>query len=130
MNTAIQIEVRPTELDSMGHVNNAKFLEYMEWSREDWYNKVKLPFDTFTALALGTVVVNLNINYRREARLGEHLTVSTEPTRKGRTSFVLRHEIANANDELVADAHVVNVTIDLKSRRASPIPNALAKMFG
>jgi thioesterase III len=36
MNTAIQIEVRPTELDSMGHVNNAKFLEYMEWSREDW----------------------------------------------------------------------------------------------
>ena len=66
----------------------------------------------------------------REARLGEHLTVSTEPMRKGRTSFVLRHEIVNANDELVADAHVVNVTIDLKSRRASPIPNALAKMFG
>ena len=53
MNTAIQIEVRPTELDSMGHVNNAKFLEYMEWSREDWYNKVELPFDTFTALGSG-----------------------------------------------------------------------------
>jgi thioesterase III len=35
MKTAIQIEVRPTELDNMGHVNNAKFLEYMEWGRED-----------------------------------------------------------------------------------------------
>jgi thioesterase-3 len=128
--TAIQIEVRPTELDSMGHVNNAKFLEYMEWSREDWYNKAKLPYDTFTALGLGTVVVNLNINYRREARLGQHLTVSTEPIRKGRTSFALRHVIVNANDELVADANVVSVTIDLKSRKASPLPNALAKMFG
>jgi thioesterase-3 len=70
MKTAIQIEVRPTELDSMGHVNNAKFLEYMEWSREDWYNKAALPFDTFTALGLGTVTVNININYRKEARLG------------------------------------------------------------
>jgi len=128
--TAIQVEVRPTELDSMGHVNNAKFLEYMEWSREEWYNKAELPFDTFTTLGLGTVVVNININFRKEARLGEHLTVSTEPIRKGRTSFVLRHAIVNANEELVAEANVVNVTIDLRSRRASPLPNALAKMFG
>ena len=130
MTTAIQIEVRMTELDCMGHVNNATFLEYMEWSREDWYNKAELPFYTFTALGLGTVVVNLNINYRREARLGQYLTISTEPIRKGRTSFVLRHVIVNANDELVADANVVNVTIDLKSRKASRLPNALAKMFG
>jgi thioesterase-3 len=129
MNTAIQIEVRPTELDSMGHVNNAKFLEYMEWSREDWYNKAELPFDTFTALGLGTVVVNININYHKEARLGQHLTVSTAPVRKGRTSFVLKHVILNANEELVADAEVVNVTIGLQSRKASPLPDALAKVF-
>jgi acyl-CoA thioesterase FadM len=38
--------------------------------------------------------------------------------------------ITNANEELVADAEVVIVTIDLKSRKASPLPNALAKMFG
>lgn len=130
MKTAIQIEVRPTELDNMGHVNNAKFLEYMEWSREDWYNKAALPFDTFTALGLGTVTVNININYRKEARLGQHLTISTEPIRKGRTSFVLKQVIINANEELVADAEVVIVTIDLQSRKASPLPDALAKMFG
>jgi thioesterase III len=129
VNTAIQIEVRPTELDSMGHVNNAKFLEYMEWSREDWYDKAELPFDTFTALGLGTVVVNININYHKEARLGQHLTVGTAPVRKGRTSFVLKHVILNANEELVADAEVVNVTIGLQSRKASPLPDALAKMF-
>jgi thioesterase III len=129
MKTAIQIEVRPTELDSMGHVNNAKFLEYMEWSREDWYNEAELPFDTFTALGVGTVVVNININYHKEARLGQHLTVSTVPLRKGRTSFVLKHVIRNANEELVADAEVVNVTIGLQSRKASPLPDALAKMF-
>ena len=71
-----------------------------------------------------------NINYRKEARLGQHLTISTEPVRKGRTSFVVKQVVTNANEELVADAEVVSVTIDLQSRKASPLPDALAKMFG
>ncbi|MBA4494868.1 acyl-CoA thioesterase [Paenactinomyces guangxiensis] len=129
MKTSIQIEVRPTEIDVMGHVNNAKYLEYMEWSREDWYNKAELPFDVFTEMGIGTVTVNININYRKEAKLGQKLTISTEPVRKGRSSFILRHEIVNEDGDLVADAEVVSVTIDLKERKSVPIPNELAKQF-
>lgn len=129
MKTSILIEVRPTEIDVMGHVNNAKYLEYMEWSREDWYNKAGLPFDVFTEMGVGTVTVNININYRKEAKLGQKLTVSTEPVRRGKTSYVLKHEIYNENGELVADAEVVNVVIDLKARKSVPLPEALGKHF-
>lgn len=129
MKTAIQIEVRPTEIDAMGHVNNAKYLEYMEWSREDWYNRVGLPFDAFKEMNVGTVTVNININYRKEARLGQKLTISTEPVKKGRTSFVLKHQIVNERGELVADAEVINCTIDLTARKAVPLPAQLTKHF-
>ncbi|WP_124728149.1 acyl-CoA thioesterase [Staphylospora marina] len=129
MKTSIRIEVRPTEIDVMGHVNNAKYLEYMEWSREDWYNKSGLPFDVFTEMGIGTVTVNININYRKEARLGQKLEIFTEPIRRGRTSFVLKHEIFNEAGELVADADVTSVTIDLKARKAVPIPPELAARF-
>lgn len=129
MKTSIQIEVRPTEIDVMGHVNNAKYLEYMEWSREDWYNRVELPFDVFTDMNVGTVTVNININYRKEARLGDILTVSTQPVKKGRTSYVLRHVIENEQGEQVADADVVSVTIDLESRKSVPLPDSLARQF-
>ncbi|MFC4076353.1 acyl-CoA thioesterase [Salinithrix halophila] len=129
MQTSITIEVRPTEIDVMGHVNNAKYLEYMEWSREDWYNKVNLPFDTLTEMNVGTVTVNIDINYRKEALLGEHLTVTTEPVRKGRTSYVLKHVIHNGEGERVADAEVTSVTIDLKARKSVPIPAELGKAF-
>lgn len=129
MKTQIEIEVRPTEIDVMGHVNNAKYLEYMEWSREDWYNKVGLPFDVFTEMNVGTVTVNININYRKEAKLSQLLTVSTEPIRKGKTSFVFKHEIHNKAGELIADAQVVSVTIDLKARKSVPLPEALQKHF-
>ena len=129
MKTSIQIEVRPTEIDVMGHVNNAKYLEYMEWSREDWYNKMGLPFDVFTKMGVGTVTVNININYRKEALLGQKLVISTEPVRKGRTSFVLKHEIYNEQREKVADAEVTSVTIDLKKRKSDALPEPLAKVF-
>ncbi|TCS95949.1 acyl-CoA thioesterase [Hazenella coriacea] len=129
MKTSITIEVRPTEIDVMGHVNNAKYLEYMEWSREDWYNRSELPFDTFTEMGVGTVTVNININYRKEATLGQKLTVSTEPIRKGRSSFVLKHEIYNEQSERVADAEVTSVTIDLHKRKSVPLPEQLAQQF-
>jgi len=127
--TSIQIEVRPTEIDVMGHVNNAKYLEYMEWSREDWYNQSGLPFDVFTQMGIGTVTVRIEINYRKEATLGQKLIVSTEAIRRGRSSFVLKHEIHNEQNELVADAEVVSVTIDLKKRKSVPIPDELARCF-
>ncbi|MDR6225947.1 acyl-CoA thioesterase [Desmospora profundinema] len=129
METSIQIEVRPTEIDVMGHVNNAKYLEYMEWSREDWYNRSQLPFDVFTDMNVGTVTVNININYRKEARLGEKLTIFTRPIKKGRTSYVLEHEIVNDQGERVADAEVTSVTIDLEKRKSVPLPADLARQF-
>ncbi len=129
METSIQIEVRSTEIDVLGHVNNAKYLEYLEWGREDWYNRIGLPFDAFSEMGVGTVTVNININYRKEARLGEKLTIRTRPLRKGKSSFVLEQIIDNERGERVADAHVTSVTVDLKERKSVPLPPELGKWF-
>ena len=39
MDASIELIVRSTEIDVNGHVNNAKYLEYLEWGREEWYEK-------------------------------------------------------------------------------------------
>jgi thioesterase III len=75
------------------------------------------------------VTVNININYRKEARLGEKLTIRTRPLRKGRSSFVLEQVIDNERGERVADAQVTSVTVDLKERKSVPLPQKLAKWF-
>lgn len=129
MKNSIEIEVRPTEIDVMGHVNNAKYLEYLEWSREIWYNRANLPFDKLTSLGIGTVTVHIAISYRKEARLGEKLTVYTEPLRRGRSSFVFYQTIYNEKGELVTEAEVTSCTIDLKTRKSTPIPAGLASYF-
>jgi YbgC/YbaW family acyl-CoA thioester hydrolase len=126
MTTSIEIVVRCTEIDVNGHVNNAKYVEYLEWGREDWYEQNGLPYDRLFALGAVTVTVNLDLNFRRECRQGESLTIRTQPERLGRTSFALRQEIRNRAGELIVDAVVTLVTIDPATRRSRPVPDELA----
>jgi len=83
METFLSIIVRPTEVDVNGHVNNAKYVEYLEWGREEWYERNGLPYDRLHALGAITVTVNINLNFRRECRQGENLTIVTRPQRAG-----------------------------------------------
>lgn len=129
METALDIIVRPTEIDVNNHVNNAKFVEYLEWGREEWYEAVGLPYERLLELGAITVTVNLNLNYRREARQGERLTVATRPERIGRTSFALAQKIRRAEGEVVADAVVTLVTVDPATRTSRPVPEELARVF-
>ena len=52
MKTSLDIVVRPTEIDVNGHVNNAKYLEYLEWGREEWYEAGNLQYDILKRLGV------------------------------------------------------------------------------
>ena len=129
MEAAIDIVVRSTEIDVNGHVNNAKYLEYLEWSREAWYENAGLHYDVFLKMGIQTVTVNININYRKECRQGDSLTIRTSPGRAGRTSYVLKQEIVNGAGELCADALVTSVTMDAATRRSRELPERLRALF-
>jgi thioesterase-3 len=129
MEASLEIIVRSTEIDVNGHVNNAKYLEYLEWGREEWYEKSELPYDKFLAMNIQTVTVNININYRKECLQNDRLTITTRPEKLGRTSYVLRQEIHNQHGELVADALVTSVTMDSQTRKGRPVPEELARLF-
>ncbi len=129
METLLEIVVRPTEVDVNGHVNNAKYVEYMEWGREEWYEQNGLPYDRLYALGAITVTVNLTLNFRQECRQGEFLTILTRPGRLGRTSFVLEQEIRKPDGALAADGSVTLVTIDPATRKSRPVPEELAAAF-
>lgn len=129
MKIELEIIVRSTEIDVNGHVNNAKYLEYLEWGREEWYEQAGLDYGTFLKLGIQTVTVNVNINYRKEVRQGERLTIVTTPERVGRTSFVLSQEVHNAAGEIVADAKVTSVTMGVQEHKGVEVPEALRRLF-
>jgi thioesterase III len=126
---ALDIIVRSTEIDVNGHVNNAKYLEYLEWGREEWYEQGGLHYDTFLAFGVQTVTVNININYRKECRQGDQLTIRTSPKSFGNKSYTLQQIITNQHGETVADATVTSVCIDVNTRKSTEIPPELKQLF-
>jgi YbgC/YbaW family acyl-CoA thioester hydrolase len=128
----LETVVRCTEIDVNGHVNNAKYVEYLEWGREEWYDRQGFPYERLRGLGAVTAVVNLNVNLRRPCRQGDRLRIVTSPQRRGRTSFALAQRIERADadpPEVAADAVVTLVTIDPETSRARPLPEEFARLF-
>jgi YbgC/YbaW family acyl-CoA thioester hydrolase len=125
----LETVVRCTEIDVNGHVNNAKYVEYLEWGREEWYDRQGFTYDHLQTLGAATVVVNINLNLRQPCHQGDRLKIVTWPERRGRTSFVLGQRIEKADDAVVADAHITLVIVDPTSGQPRPLPEAFAQLF-
>jgi YbgC/YbaW family acyl-CoA thioester hydrolase len=121
--------VRCTETDVNGHLNNAKFVEYLEWGREEWYESHGFAYDRLEELGAITVVVNINLNYRQPCHQGDRLRIITSPLRRGHSSFALAQQIEKSDGTVAADGVVTIVTVDPDTRRAVPLPEELAGLF-
>ena len=126
----IDIVVRSTEIDVNGHVNNAKYLEYLEWGREDWYEQFGLDYDTLKRMDVVTVVAHISADYRAEAVQNDHLRIKTWLDRVGNSSMTMKQSITNQKDILVLDASVVIVTVSASTHEKIRVPDALRKLEG
>lgn len=128
------IKVRGYHLDVYGHVNNARYLEFLEEGRWALFESVT-DLNAWAERGYAFVVVNINISYRRAAKLHDELALTTQLAELGSRSGVLEQVIRRDSDgEVVADAKVTFVVIDAKIERAIPIEGelrtALLKMQG
>jgi acyl-CoA thioester hydrolase len=128
------IEVRFSDTDAMGHVNNASYLTYAEIARVAYYERVSgapLPLATHGAEE-GMILAQISIAYRSPAFFGETLAVETRVDRLGRTSFSMSHRMTAPASRygparLIAVADSVLVTYDYGADKAIEIPAALAE---
>jgi thioesterase-3 len=123
----VQITVRSTDLDSFGHVNNARYLHYLEWKRLEVFEELGLGLEECRARGITPVVVSIAIRYRRELRYGDVVTVSAEPLSVRRQLGTLRQEVRRADGSLAAEAEVGFVFIDAAQRRTVPLPEEIRR---
>ncbi len=99
-----QIKVRGYHLDVYQHVNNARYLEFLEEAR--WHGLENSDsFHWMTAHNIAFVVVNININYRRPAVLSDLLTITSQLQQLNGKSGILSQVITlEPEGQVVADA--------------------------
>lgn len=124
------VEVRLSDTDAMGHVNNARYLTYVEIARIAYYEQVvkrPLPLGVHGAEE-GMILAEIRMTYRSPAFYGEILTVETRVERIGRTSFGMVHRITAPESRygparLVAVADSTLVSYDYQAEQPIPVPD-------
>lgn len=126
-----EVVVRSYELDSFGHANHSVFLNYLEFGRFGALEAVGFPYQAIRARGWGIYVVRLEIDYLREARLGERLQVLTWAEGYRRTSMVLGQEVRLADDPsaTLARARVTAVWVGT-DRRPMRVPAEVRSALG
>lgn len=120
-----QIKVRGYHMDVYQHVNNARYLEFLEEARWDGLES-SAGFQWMSANHIAFVVVNININYRRPAVLGDLLTVTSKVEQLNAKSGVLSQVVTlEPEGQVVADALITFVCIDLKTQKALALEGEL-----
>src|SRR5690606_15911736 len=85
--TVTTIAIEPNHIDELGHVNNTFYVAYLEQARGDWYDRAGISFSQMNERGIGTVLVRLDIQFKKELLLEDRPAVHTIPHRLGNKSF-------------------------------------------
>jgi len=121
------IEVRYGDLDPQGHVNNAKFLTYMEQGRVFYLKQLKL-WEGGSFLDLGVILADVHITFRKAIQFGDPIRVGVRITQIGNKSMTSEYCIEDARDASeFASGTSVLVAYNYHNRRSVPIPEEWRK---
>ncbi len=125
------IQMRFSDTDALGHLNNNAYALYAEQARVDLFN-ANLSDAASKQVQRGEVFVilaHIALDFVRQVRFGERVYVTTRIAKLGRTSVTLAQEVY-AEDELAAKVTSVVVLFDFATQKPTPIPDDLRARLG
>jgi len=127
----LEITVRSTHIDAMGHVNNAKYVEFLEWGRCDEFEKKGLDIWDMVKHGRGFAVVNLNISYRQEAFVGDILVIKTSfrEIRNHKIGIIDQLITKKGSNEVVCKAEVTFLIFDMIKHKSISMPEELRRLL-
>lgn len=121
---AYRINVRYADIDSLQHVNNAKYFTYMEIARTLYFKHVLEWHGTLDELPL--IIARAECDFLLPIEWGDTAEVHIRASRLGNKSFDFEYVITRQADggepQPAAVGKTVQVTYDYKQNVSIPIP--------
>lgn len=108
------------------HVNHARALSYLEWARTEFLKDINCPQEKLIAKGIFSVVVSVNIRYKRELFAGE-IKVSCEDMEIRGKSLFVRQKIYNSKGKEAVSALVELMFLMSHNKRAGQVPAEISK---
>lgn len=116
MKHVAKLTVRSYELDSYNHVNNAVYLQYLEFARMEYLRAIGFDYPGLYEAGYFLFVTHIDIRYKVPARLFDELSIEVEPIKLGKVSGTFRQRIVNQKGDLCAEADVSWGCVDTTGR--------------
>jgi acyl-CoA thioester hydrolase len=116
------IEVRYGDLDPQGHLNNARYLTYMEQARIVYVHRLGL-WGGGSFMDIGIILAEARLTFRSPVLFGRPVRVGVRTSRLGNKSFDMEYLLDDAETgQEYATGFTVMVTYDYHSGQTIPIP--------
>jgi acyl-CoA thioester hydrolase len=124
------VEVRYGDLDPQGHLNNARYLTYMEQARI-YYLKQLGVWDGKSFLDIGIILADIHITFHSAVQFGRLVRVGAKVTRLGNKSLdmIYRLEDSDTGQEFATSSSVL-VAFDYRAGKTVVIPDSWRQAIG
>jgi acyl-CoA thioester hydrolase len=123
------ITVRYGDLDPQWHVNNSKFLTYIETARLHYLLNLGL-FDGHSFNDLPFIVADVHVKYLEPIMPTDDVLVAMGITRIGNKSLTMEYEVLSADgSRLFATAETIMVAYDYHAKTSVPVSIELRKII-
>lgn len=122
------LQVRFSDVDVYGHVNNVKYFEYFQEARINYMARL-LGGANGGRSEVPVVLAQMDVTYKSPILFrSEPYEVQSWVSHVGRSSFVVESEIRDG-EQVLSRARVVMVTFDTTTQRAAPAPETYRELL-
>ncbi|MBQ7620298.1 MAG: acyl-CoA thioesterase [Treponema sp.] len=116
MKITSELTVRTYECDSYGHVNNAVYVNYLEYGRMEYLNGIGFDYKGIVAAGYALYISHIDIHYKASSFLGDKLFIDVWPVDTGAVKGTLRQVIRKQDGTVCVEADVTWATVNAQGR--------------
>ena len=124
-----QGKVKEDWIDYNGHMNMAYYVQCFEESSDFLLEHMDLGYRYAIEEQKGVFVIKCEINYRKEINLYENFIISLEDLMCKGKKLIVGLKMLNENNETIADYKILNLNVDLETKKSSTFsPKIIAQL--
>ena len=114
-------------IDYNDHMNMAYYVQCFEESSDFVLEHAGLGYNYAINQQKGVFVVKCEINYKREIKLGEKFIISLEDLKCKGKKLSLKFNMIDSKNSIFADYEILNLNIDLKTKKSVTFEDTILK---
>ncbi|MDR2293487.1 MAG: acyl-CoA thioesterase [Prevotellaceae bacterium] len=116
----IQIQIRFSDIDRLGHVNNSIYAQYMDVARLDYLKKTIGKFIKWNEKTI--VIVHTDSDFIIPTLIDDIIFVTTEVVKISNRSISINQQIIDDRGNIKVKSHCIFSTLDVRSNTSFFVP--------